>query len=263
MRCVYAFPIWFPPFTDAVGSGHFRLWVNGIQHGDISFNNLMYDICAKTESPVGVVNDFDLATWVDHSTTNNDRTGTIPFMAIDLLDGGLDRRIPRLYRHDAESFVWVLAYITVAKVEYKHGTIQISPLLGVNAWFKDNDHSDRDNHVSSKRLFHSAYGARQPVSGRYHDYVNVVKQMTRYWADFHESSQAMMYTPQSVWPIPMLVQELIASEPEVDNPVDSLGVFIETVGKLLGENAAVKGFAGVKALLQEVIELSTVRVKAA
>jgi hypothetical protein len=83
--------------THAALPGHYRLWVNGIHHGDISFNNLMYDISAETNNPVGIVNDFDLATWVDHSTTNNDRTGTIPFMAIDLLDGGLDHRIPRLY----------------------------------------------------------------------------------------------------------------------------------------------------------------------
>ena len=71
--------------------------MNGIHHGDISLKNLMYGILAKTGVPVGVVNDFDLASWDDHSTTNNDRTGTIPFMAIDLLDGGLDSRIPRFY----------------------------------------------------------------------------------------------------------------------------------------------------------------------
>ena len=76
--------------------GHYRLWLNGIHHSDISLKNLMHDIPSKTGIPVGVVNDFDLAS-VDHSTTNNDRTGTIPFMAIDLLNGGLETRIPRLY----------------------------------------------------------------------------------------------------------------------------------------------------------------------
>jgi hypothetical protein len=166
--------------------GHHRLWVNGIHHGDISLNNLMYDT-SETNDPVGIVNDFDLATWVDHSATNGDRTGTIPFMAIDLLDGGLDDRIPRLYRHDMESFVWVLAYITVADKEYKDHTINITPLRWVNAWFKDDDQADRDVHINSKELFYSVYGRNRKVAGRYHHYINIVQQMTRYWSDFHQT----------------------------------------------------------------------------
>ena len=79
----------------------------------------MYDFLAEAGEPVGIVNDYDLATWVDHTTTNTDPTGTVPFMAIDLLDGGLDSRTPRLYRHDMESFVWVLAYITVLSHLYE------------------------------------------------------------------------------------------------------------------------------------------------
>ena len=70
--------------------------MNGIHHGDISLKNLMYGI-SENGDPLGIINDFDLATCVGHSTTNNDRMGTIPFMAVDLLDGGLDLRIPRVY----------------------------------------------------------------------------------------------------------------------------------------------------------------------
>ena len=83
--------------TDIISLGHHWLWVNGIHHGDISYNNLMYNTSTKTNKPVGIVNNFDLATWVNHSTTNNNRTGTIPFTAINLLDGGLDGHTPRLY----------------------------------------------------------------------------------------------------------------------------------------------------------------------
>ena len=116
-------PPWSYASTDVIAPGHLRLWVKGIRHGDISLNNLMYAILAKTGKRIGIVNDLDLATWVGSLTTNNDRTGTIPFMAIDLLNGGLEDRIPRLYRHDLESFSWVLAYITVADIEYKDCTI--------------------------------------------------------------------------------------------------------------------------------------------
>ena len=71
---------------------------------DISLRNLMYDIFHETGDPVGIINDFDFASWIDHSTANNDRTGTIPFMAIELLKGvfaryysyfGSVRSIPR------------------------------------------------------------------------------------------------------------------------------------------------------------------------
>ena len=155
----------------------------------------MYDTSA-TNGPVGMINDFDLATWVDHSTTNNDRTGIISFMAIDVLDK-LDDHIPRLHRHDMESFIWVLAYITVAKIDYKDRIVKISPLGGVGAWFRDDDRADHNAHISSKRSLYSVYGTRQPVSGLYYDHVSVVKRMIRYWADFHESLQAMKYTQDS------------------------------------------------------------------
>ena len=136
--------------------------------------------------PIGVVNDFDLATWVHHSTTNNDRTGTIPFMAIDLLEGGLEDRIPRLYRHDLESFSWILAYISVAEIEYEDSRIKISPVGRVNTWFKDRDRDDRESHISSKMYFHMAYGKAQIVSDRYHCYLPIIRRITRYWSEFHD-----------------------------------------------------------------------------
>ena len=80
-----------------MGETDLTSWVNGIHHGDISFNNLIYDTPTETGSPVGIVSDFNLATWVDYPTTNNDRTGTIPFIATDLLEGRYDQRALRLY----------------------------------------------------------------------------------------------------------------------------------------------------------------------
>ena len=243
--------------------GHYRLWVKGIHHGDISFNNLMYDVSAETGNPVGIVNDFDLATWVDHPTTNNDRTGTIPFMAIDLLDGGLDDRTPRLYRHDLESFIWVLAYITVARIEYKDRTIKISPPQNVDAWFKDDNQADRRTHVLSKRLLHSDYGSRQPVSGRYYHYTSIVQQMARYWSEFHQSLRTRNYRVQPLLPNPNLFQEeRVLNEPEGDDPADSLKLFIMKVETLLRADRVGEGFAEVKTLLLEVIETPTAAVDA-
>ena len=239
--------------------GHYRLWEKGIHHGDISLNNLMYDVCAETGNPVGIVNDFDLATWVDHPTTNNDRTGTIPFMAIDLLDGGLDKRIPRLYRHDLESFIWVLAYVTVSYKQYTDHTIKISSLGGVRAWFKDRDEADRKAHISSKRLLYPEHGKRQPIFRSYRNYAGTVKQMIRYWVDFHDMDD----TPQFDLPVLMevLVQNPTTSKPEIDDPRGTVRTFIATVEELLGEHVPGDEFAEVKTLLLKAIETPIVTAK--
>ncbi|KAK7680256.1 hypothetical protein QCA50_016765 [Cerrena zonata] len=101
------------PFLETVQC-HALLWFLGILHGDISNTNLMVD----PESKKGVLVDFDLATIVHNDTEGsrplhgNDRTGTMVFMALDLLDEeALQGKTPRLYRHDLESFCWVLLWI--------------------------------------------------------------------------------------------------------------------------------------------------------
>ena len=236
--------------------------MNGIHHGDISFNNLMHDFPTETSDPVGVVNDFDLATWVHHSATNNDRTGTIPFMAIDLLDGGLDHLTPRLYRHDMESFVWVLAYITVANIEYKNHAIKISPLPNLGAWFRDGDQADRDAHIMSKRYFHLQYGYIQRISGRYFQYLNAIRQVIFYWGDFHQSLQAKVNTPQPMWLTSMPIEEPATSETEKDDPLSSLKLFVTTVEKSFGEGSVQEGFAEMKRILLEAAEIPTITVQA-
>ena len=44
--------------------------------------------------------------------SGNERTGTIPFMAIDLLEKeAIQGKVQHLYQHDAESLIWVLAWV--------------------------------------------------------------------------------------------------------------------------------------------------------
>ena len=232
--------------------------MNGIHHGDISLKNLMYSISEKGV-PLGVVNDFDLASWVGRSTTNNDRTGTIPFMAIDLLEGGLDRCIPRLYRHDMESFSWVLAYVTVATIQYKGDAIEITPLEVIKAWFKDGDQSNRDAHITSKRHFHLDYGIRQEISVRHDSFSDTVRAITKYWSTFHDNRQVKNRRARPSRPTPRPIQEdLFSSEPEVDDPAGSLRLFIEEVDKSSGE--ADDRFTKLKTTLLEVIETPPVAI---
>ncbi|KAH7881687.1 hypothetical protein F5I97DRAFT_1963449 [Phlebopus sp. FC_14] len=90
---------------------HFVLWTNGVRHRDVSPSNLMYRIV--NGKIVGVLNDFDLASLGD-GVTGTERTGTVPFMALDLLtEEALRGEVKHLYEHDAESFIWVLTWISL------------------------------------------------------------------------------------------------------------------------------------------------------
>lgn len=64
--------------------GHYSLARNGVLHRDISVDNLMY--FRKPNGEVaGVLNDFDLAIVIGFSRKSYEKTGTIPFMAHQLL----------------------------------------------------------------------------------------------------------------------------------------------------------------------------------
>lgn len=64
----------------------------------------------------GVLSDYDLTNmaWVQR-VPGTDRTGTIPFMALDLLTNDYwDGRLQRYYHHELESFFWTLIVVFLA-----------------------------------------------------------------------------------------------------------------------------------------------------
>ena len=89
------------------------MWQIGIAHGDISYWNLMI---RKTENGTyGIVNDFDLAAIMtpgQASPTKQgfERTGTKPFMALELLSGEV---VQRRWAHDLESVIWCLVWYVI------------------------------------------------------------------------------------------------------------------------------------------------------
>ncbi|KAH7918885.1 hypothetical protein BV22DRAFT_1199795 [Leucogyrophana mollusca] len=97
---------------------HYELWKDGISHRDINESGLMYYRNAQGVA-VGVLNDYDLASIIE-GHQGNGRVGTMPFMAIELLDQeGPEGHITPKYHHVAESLIWVLAWVTL---HYAHGT---------------------------------------------------------------------------------------------------------------------------------------------
>ncbi|GBE78923.1 hypothetical protein SCP_0201200 [Sparassis crispa] len=90
---------------------HFHLWSIGIRRSDISLRNLMYDRATKR----GILSDLDLNVARSPGSLTpcgKNRTVTVPFMALDLLTQDYySEKITHLYRHDVESFIWVLPYV--------------------------------------------------------------------------------------------------------------------------------------------------------
>ncbi|KAG1874733.1 hypothetical protein DFJ58DRAFT_650443, partial [Suillus subalutaceus] len=61
------------------------LWKEGVYHRDVSAGNMMWYV--EDSKLKGVLNDYDLSPLVnDPGPWGNERTGTVPFMALDLLN---------------------------------------------------------------------------------------------------------------------------------------------------------------------------------
>ncbi|KDQ24096.1 hypothetical protein PLEOSDRAFT_1059239 [Pleurotus ostreatus PC15] len=95
-------------WLDAV-TCHAFLWKHGIEHGDPS----LYNVMCHPETRRGVLTDFDLSIlqW-EERIPGCDRTGTVPFMAFELLDDAYwNGDIVRYYHHEMEAFIWCLPFM--------------------------------------------------------------------------------------------------------------------------------------------------------
>ncbi|KAG2096094.1 uncharacterized protein F5147DRAFT_656706 [Suillus discolor] len=110
---------------------HLTLWKEGVYHRDISPGNLMW--YRKGDKLIGVLNDYDLSSLANAvGPRGNERTGTVPFMALDLLTEKAQRgEVKHLYRHDLESFIWVFTWIFS---RYRQGVLLSRKLRPFDEW---------------------------------------------------------------------------------------------------------------------------------
>ncbi|KAJ0168216.1 hypothetical protein CTA2_8440 [Colletotrichum tanaceti] len=97
---------------DAVKSHRSLYEDGGILHQDIAPGNIVISERVDPEAPKGILIDLDVAMILDVGPRNPGGisiTGTPPFMAIGALRGR-----PRTYRHDLESFLYVLLWAVIA-----------------------------------------------------------------------------------------------------------------------------------------------------
>ena len=116
---------------DEIYIGHWKLYQENVLHRDISnFKLLFYREYGRV---IGILNDFDLSVILEGSnktaptvtSPSKHRTRTGTFMALDLLDSKY--HIGHSYRHDVESFFYVLVWIAVGYKGYK-SSHQVGPL---------------------------------------------------------------------------------------------------------------------------------------
>lgn len=98
-------------FSGAI-KGHQSLYRNGILHRDVSINNIMITFAdqPRPDRLSGFLIDLDLAIEMSDIVPSGapHRTGTMEFMAIGALNGEV-----HTFRHDLESFLYVLVWICI------------------------------------------------------------------------------------------------------------------------------------------------------
>ncbi|KAG2127931.1 uncharacterized protein EDB93DRAFT_1340893 [Suillus bovinus] len=135
---------------------HRALWKGGVLHRDVSPSNLMgYRLRGQF---FGVLNDYDLSSFKRNGPSGLERTGTVPFMAVNLLTPkAIAGEVEHVYAHDAESFIWVLTWICL---RYEDGKL-LSKNRPLEEWLR----VDASTCAEKKSHFWSnGLGARPSVS---------------------------------------------------------------------------------------------------
>ncbi|KAH9890130.1 hypothetical protein C8Q73DRAFT_706798 [Cubamyces lactineus] len=169
---------------------HYHNWRNGVRHRNISLGNLM---CRSEEKdPVcAVLNDWDLGIDARDATlthTGFEVTGTVPFMAIDLLTReAFDGKVAVLYRHDLEAFIWVLIWAVCC---YDNGKMVYTVPKGLYKW------DVREPLVCGalKRAFLAHSTPIEPASGDWGDRFKLASLLQVFLADKVTDRQAKANT---------------------------------------------------------------------
>jgi len=96
---------------DAIKAHRSLYLIGQILHRDISENNIIITNPEQADGFTGMLIDLDLAKPAGSSETGAQQTGTVEFMAIQVL-----RNAVHTYRHDLESFFYVLLWICGRRV---------------------------------------------------------------------------------------------------------------------------------------------------
>ncbi|TRM67315.1 hypothetical protein BD626DRAFT_99120 [Schizophyllum amplum] len=142
--------------------------------------NLMYP-CQPGTRVFAVLNDWDLDTDATHRRFG---TGTIPFMAIDLLSPEAMRgEVRHLYRHDLEAMIWVFVWIMCC---YNAGRSRPVPEEVAEWTVQDPDAAD-----GGKRKFSSRFNRSVAAPSWVAECPLAILLVNRVQGDLHEREKAV------------------------------------------------------------------------
>ncbi|KAJ3992811.1 protein kinase [Lentinula boryana] len=129
-----------------------------ILYRDLSIGNIM--LRRKDGKIYGVLNDFDLSARVqdmDQGPTSNHRTGTGPFMSIDLLNPNWEGG--HLYRHDLEPLFYIMLCLAC---RYERPNVLTPAPRAYDEWFSGSDQQILDNKPLMLLLEHHQFNLISP-----------------------------------------------------------------------------------------------------
>jgi hypothetical protein len=154
--------------------------------------NIMYRNVGR--KVYGVLMDYDLSSWTkdltgDYTKTSEQRTGTPPFMAHELLVP--DTNILHLYRHDLESLFYIMLILATnyeiqKPIGQRRGRMEARGETGTlpyQKWFYEQSYGDL---ADFKRSFLSGAGATYDLSESFGDFNDWLKTLHESFRDgFH------------------------------------------------------------------------------
>ncbi|EEB89019.1 hypothetical protein MPER_12938 [Moniliophthora perniciosa FA553] len=210
---------------------HYLLWCIGIAHGDISLSNIMYNTATKK----CILNDYDLASLMDPGTEvperqGYERTGTRPFMALELLGAeGVAGQTQRRYRHDLESFYWVLVWVGACVQDGKEILTERYAEMGVGTY------AEVHKKKCSLLMSSGSYSTTEDYAFLY----DVIGAWIAWWRTFQGNMETAVYQqrrhgiPVKEEPAEYFVNALVKTAAEAAHPVpiklDWLSVDVPTL----------------------------------
>ncbi|KAH9847061.1 hypothetical protein C2E23DRAFT_849942 [Lenzites betulinus] len=157
-----------------------------ILHRNVSFTNIMWDPEHEGAGVHFVLTDFDLAVRLDSNgtakgVTARHRTGTLPFMAVELLkDMAKNPSNPQIaheQRHDYESLFWVAAWSMMKTEDKIEDNLKREIKLTVAEW-ETGDYQSMAHRKADLLLWGGALN-ELPLTPRFEHLVPLIKSFAR------------------------------------------------------------------------------------
>ncbi|CAL1697091.1 unnamed protein product [Somion occarium] len=196
-------------------------------HRDVSLSNLMYEM---REGLVWLIlNDFDLAVVIKkdgppRGSTGRHRTGTLPFMAVDLIE---DPNMPHYFRHDLESVFFVALWCAIRSPsrDQKTDALRRKALLSWEQYGLDTIRNSKTQIFVSQNSFAKLVPGKIPLSPEFSRYE---RWLGAFWTVLFEGYQDLAAHQKKISDIRQNEREGDISQEEAEQEIKAIVFDAET-----------------------------------